>query len=424
MNSIWNLVHPWIAFQKKRKAINFEEEEKNVEYNKIKIFIGTWNMHGKLPPPNLAPFCERPSYEAPNESGDRPYCSPSAEHPYHLLVIGTQECQHNISHSVFFPSKEIWENRLCEYLGHSYKLVKTETMAALHLAVFVWNKCVDWIIDIQHASVATGIANLFGNKGAVGISILFGYTSFLFINSHLAANKGKLKQRNCNVKKIQRELKLKGFNKTDKAQDVTDRFDYIFWFGDMNYRVNLERAVVDEYLEAKDIQTLLEHDQLLEEMKNNTIFKNFHEAPIGFTPTFKFDITDHEDYRHSGPIPHCLSSPAIVQPPPAKYDTSEKNRVPSWTDRILFKTRIPGKDARVIRYTSHMDVLGFSDHRPVTGVFLVDFDWNRTVNHRQNAHPLQLISKKDNSIISYFSYNHGNNSSSILSCDDQASNNS
>jgi len=48
MNSIWNLVHPWIAFQKKRKAINFEEEEKNVEYNKIKIFIGTWNMHGKV----------------------------------------------------------------------------------------------------------------------------------------------------------------------------------------------------------------------------------------------------------------------------------------------------------------------------------------------------------------------------------------
>ena len=34
----WNLVQPWIALRRRGKAIEFKEEEKYVEYNKIKIF--------------------------------------------------------------------------------------------------------------------------------------------------------------------------------------------------------------------------------------------------------------------------------------------------------------------------------------------------------------------------------------------------
>lgn len=45
------------------------------------------------------------------------------------------------------------------------------------------------------------------------------------------------------------------------------------------------------------------------------------EAPITFRPSYKFD-------KHN--------------PDPLAYDTSEKRRVPAWTDRIFFRgTEVP-----------------------------------------------------------------------------------
>jgi hypothetical protein len=105
------------------------------EKKKLKVFIGTWNMHGKLPPYNLSPFVEQPSMK--HETNGL-YLKKNEHHPYHILVIGTQECLHNIKHSVLFPSKEEWEQRLKKYLGDDYILIKTETMAALHLVS--WKK--------------------------------------------------------------------------------------------------------------------------------------------------------------------------------------------------------------------------------------------------------------------------------------------
>ncbi|CAG8480309.1 4361_t:CDS:2 [Acaulospora colombiana] len=202
--------------------INFKKskftpiKKKEVEEDKLKIFIGTWNMHGKLPPRGLAPFIEKPAIN-PGEIKYSPLLNRKPRHPYHILVIGTQECQHNIKHSILFPSKEEWESMLVDHLGDEYVLVKTETMAALHLAVFVWKQCHDFVRDYQHDGVATGFANLFGNKGGIGISLLFGSTSFCFINSHLTAHQDKVQERNNDVKKICKESRLKGFKAEDKG---------------------------------------------------------------------------------------------------------------------------------------------------------------------------------------------------------------
>lgn len=45
------------------------------------------------------------------------------------------------------------------------------------------------------------------------------------------------------------------------------------------------------------------------------VFRDFIEAPINFPPTYKYDIFSDD------------------------YDTSEKNRIPSWTDRVLFRKK-------------------------------------------------------------------------------------
>lgn len=80
-------------------------------------------------------------------------------------------------------------------------------------------------------------------------------------------------------------------------------------------------------------------------MKDGSIFKGFQEATIHFFPTYKFDIG-------------C-----------DKYDTSSKQRIPSYTDRILFRSR-QAHDIKVTKYTSCTSIKT-SDHRPVIGVFQV-----------------------------------------------------
>jgi phosphatidylinositol-bisphosphatase len=59
----------------------------------------------------------------------------------------------------------------------------------------------------------------------------------------------------------------------------------------------------------KDWNTLLEHDQLSIQKKEQNVFKDFIEAPILFPPTYKYNV--YED----------------------TYDKSEKCRVPAWTGK-------------------------------------------------------------------------------------------
>ncbi|XP_064093039.1 inositol polyphosphate 5-phosphatase E-like isoform X4 [Macrobrachium nipponense] len=71
-------------------------------------------------------------------------------------------------------------------------------------------------------------------------------------------------------------------------------------------------------------------------------FSEFEEGPITFAPTFKYDPgTDH-------------------------YDTSSKQRVPSYTDRILFKSS--RGSVKCCSYDA-CPLFRTSDHKPVSGMF-------------------------------------------------------
>lgn len=65
-------------------------------------------------------------------------------------------------------------------------------------------------------------------------------------------------------------------------------FDYVFWIGDMNFRVNGTREIIDGLLKYNMHEALIHNDQLSMFMKFNPVFAQFSEGPLNFRPTYKF----------------------------------------------------------------------------------------------------------------------------------------
>jgi len=93
--------------------------------------------------------------------------------------------------------------------------------------------------------------------------------------------------------------------------------DYIFWCGDFNFRLDMEREEVKDLISRQEWSLLLEKDQLCVEKNKGNVFEGYNEGNIAFAPTYKYDLFSED------------------------YDTSEKCRVPAWTDRVLWRRRQP-----------------------------------------------------------------------------------
>jgi len=112
--------------------------------------------------------------------------------------------------------------------------------------------------------------------------------------------------------------------------------------------VNGTRRMVDLLLLHDHHAVLRFNDQLSVEMARGRVFPHFREGPLHFRPTYKFDKRS------------------------TVYDSSPKQRIPSWTDRVLFRSNGKAADIEVLSYRSHMSFQS-SDHRPVGAVFQVAF---------------------------------------------------
>mmetsp|Transcript_8787 Transcript_8787/g.32515 ORF Transcript_8787/g.32515 Transcript_8787/m.32515 type:complete len:599 (-) Transcript_8787:99-1895(-) len=332
----------------------------------IKIQIVTWNMQGKSAPPreSIAKFASHVDSQ-------------------HIFVFGAQECERSIASSFLFRSKQNWETVLQELVGENYEIVASSTLVATHCIVFVHKELKDYISDIATSEVATGFLNgSMGNKGCASVSFRVANDSFMFICSHLAAHQQNVEQRNAHYHRIMSEVDYKirsrdtsftsnrsstpssaGSGMKAPKNGIFNDFDYVFFFGDLNYRVNGTRKEVDRRLSLNDTEGLLQNDQLLRSKDVGLAFQELQEGKILFPPTYKF----------------CKINPD-------QYDSSKKQRIPSWTDRILFYNRNhhhhnldkdddewekPGgtPSLKLLEYDS-VDNVKYSDHRPVLGRFL------------------------------------------------------
>lgn len=272
---------------------------------------------------------------------------------------------------------------LCTALPSNYHEVHAEEMVGLFIIVFCGPEVYPTLRYAQSAIFATGIAGVIGNKGACAVRMKVGDTILVFVNAHLASSEDELERRNEDLQLIKDNLlfpavpasdSVSSFRKFGKRQLVAGyvedksynttaeivqreqeskteadrRFsildtDYLFLAGDLNYRITLDHDEVIELINQKRYDILLQHDQLMKQLPGGNVCSQYQEAQINFRPTYKFDKTTKPD---------------------RPYDTSEKQRTPSWTDRILYCIHGDAPQLRVETYKSNEEIL-CSDHLPV-----------------------------------------------------------
>ncbi|OWB67858.1 hypothetical protein B5S33_g4036 [[Candida] boidinii] len=273
-------------------------------------------------------------------------------HDYDIISIGLEEIVElsaNKMMNIDPASRFFWEKKIKDVLNNNknksinqnhnkndYVLLRSEQLGGIILLIFVKEIHSEKIKNVRGSVKKTGFGGMSSNKGGVAVAFDFSSTSLCFIASHLAAGFSNVDERHQNYKAIANGLK---FLKNRKLSD----FEAVIWMGDFNYRITLGNKDVKPRISKGDYSILFEYDQLNQQMASGESFPFFDEMEINFAPTYKFDNgTD-------------------------TYDTSEKQRVPAWTDRILSKST----RKRILKQIAYDSIpeIKFSDHRPVYGIY-------------------------------------------------------
>ncbi|XP_049460483.1 inositol polyphosphate 5-phosphatase K [Epinephelus fuscoguttatus] len=317
----------------------------------FRVYIVTWNVGSAVPPDDIT------SLFGPNVS----------DGSVDMFIIGLQEVNSMINKrlkDVLFSDQ--WSELCMDTLSpFGYVLVASQRMQGVLLLVFSKFCHLPFLRGVQTESTRTGLGGYWGNKGGVSARMtVFGHP-VCFLNCHLPAHMRNLEQRMEDFESILQQQQFEG----GTATGVLDH-DVVFWFGDLNFRIeDYDIHVVKCAIDSNKLPLLWERDQLNMAKNTESILEGFIEGPLKFPPTYKFDVGTHT------------------------YDTSAKKRKPAWTDRILWRHRrtgspVPTHNAALQRgltswlggatkvqqhvYRSHM---GFtiSDHKPVSAVFSLHF---------------------------------------------------
>eukprot|EP00392_Amoebophrya_sp_AT5.2_P015808 g16026.t1 len=393
----------------------------------MRVFITVWNLHGKAPPRDFSTWI--------------PHSLQNPSSMHHLYIVGTCESCQTINQAIFCRKRakvQEFEQNFERFLNGWYK-VAISSLGAIHLMAFAHKSIAQKIWDVRTLNCSTGFGNVVGNKGGVLLSLSVGASSFLFVVSHLPAHKSGYKKRTEAFERIMGHSRryLKPANRMAPEQvtpvssaawqDNTDEIfessctarrlrggrasrihpvseadlhDYVFFFGDLNFRLDISRDKADKHVALSEHARLLAADTLAPLLGRNlppwarrshagdedaeddipqrgdVDEQNTTRAATG-SP---HHLQDHLLLHHERPSWNQLTEMPIRFPPTYKidaytrlqYDSSKKRRVPAWTDRILFK---PNANLVPLAYDAIFDQeqLFLSDHRPVFAQFAIKF---------------------------------------------------
>eukprot|EP01006_Ploeotia_vitrea_P051449 TRINITY_DN67561_c7_g3_i1.p1 TRINITY_DN67561_c7_g3~~TRINITY_DN67561_c7_g3_i1.p1 ORF type:complete len:1104 (+),score=605.94 TRINITY_DN67561_c7_g3_i1:110-3313(+) len=244
--------------------------------------------------------------------------------------------------------------------NNAYVPVFVKHLWEIVLVVLVRRELFGSVTNVDGQTVACGVGDVLGNKGAVAVSFRYEETQFCFVVTHLVARAERLTQRRDNFIKIMRELRIGRHD-----YDVMAQHHHIVWFGDLNYRIELEYQQTIDLIRAAKWDTLLAADQLSNEMAAGRVFHGFREGQLVFSPTYRFEKGEHAF-------------------------SNKRGQAPSWTDRVLWRSFPNATDLRLVHYGGYLDVLG-SDHRPLSATFLFRPRLQRVLGVRTDESPFTLV---------------------------------
>eukprot|EP00798_Chlamydomonas_sp_ICE-L_P024022 gene24022-9597_t len=345
--------------------------QKSLHRHDLRVVAGTWNVN-----------CSRPSlHSLQTWLGAR--CQEAD-----IVVVGLQEVEmgtgsvaQNAAIRVLYSSlldkgnqnAQWWTMQLDVVLGvDRFVRVALRQMSGILVLVFAHKDLAAHVGEVSSTSVACGVLGLGGNKGAVAVSMSVFRRRMVVLCSHFAAHQDKVEERNADYTKIVRSLHFdnnpahyhsRNNNQAGEesgnqivrnptmvgstvgqvpsttsngniGQQQTPRSlthasaavgpglldaEMLAWVGDFNYRIDGQYNFVVDCANHGLLTDLAALDQLRNEMAKGNIFHGLSEGPLAFPPTYKFD--KGVETSQEGLLP---------------YDSSEKRRVPAWTDRILW----------------------------------------------------------------------------------------
>ncbi|CAF2763131.1 unnamed protein product [Rotaria sp. Silwood2] len=340
-----------------------KNRENYVKREKIRISVGTWNINGDKNPAlehEYPAILDAWMLDGPENLASKPrkanaiptlgYVTDDYEKSMpDILAIGFQEiCDLTASNIVSKSSSNAnrWVNNVQNHLkrnyrNHEYILLGMDQLVGVCLAIFIRRDLTSCVKHIGIDTVKTGMGGAIGNKGCVAIRLVLHSTSICFVCAHFTAGQNEYSERNKDYKTIMEKL-------TFQPPSRALWHDHIFFLGDFNYRLIIPRGEVERFVQDQSYIELLQYDQLKREHADKRVFHEFLEGPINFPPTYKYDVSSDV------------------------YDTSEKARTPSYTDRILWRSISHNIQVKQLYY-GRAEVKT-SDHRPVNSIFDVDIE--------------------------------------------------
>eukprot|EP00548_Thalassiothrix_antarctica_P001721 CAMPEP_0194138768 /NCGR_PEP_ID=MMETSP0152-20130528/8514_1 /TAXON_ID=1049557 /ORGANISM="Thalassiothrix antarctica, Strain L6-D1" /LENGTH=523 /DNA_ID=CAMNT_0038836341 /DNA_START=750 /DNA_END=2318 /DNA_ORIENTATION=- len=329
---------------------------------------------------------------------------PSMPHTYFdVIAIGMQEATWKEGNAVSFKSNEFlteedvflsldnqnlarFRGIISTILGEYYSELHAETRGQMRFLLWARNGVIDFIHDIKISGANTGVGNVLANKGGIVTSFNFNQTRISFLSAHLAAHEGETyyKTRCENIQKILEDSTNMFDLSSDNVEyiDVTVSSHHMFVMGDLNFRTlfhpdkgekndtthedNVERAL--NLINEQKYLHLYYYDELTRGLERGDLLFNFNTLPCNFPPTFKVERKEGFVYK--------------------------KQRVPSYTDRILFKSSDGlGKYLKPLAYEPCVDFVT-SDHKPIRAAFSIRSNKDIDPVHILGKHTVTISSMK------------------------------
>ncbi|EFN84057.1 inositol polyphosphate 5-phosphatase K [Harpegnathos saltator] len=303
----------------------------------LRFYFVTWNVATKFP------SLQQDLHQL---LGITPYAEP--EQWPDLYFIGLQEVKSQPQNMVldYILFEDPWTKAFRDVLKrYDYVKIRSQRLQGLVLNAFCLRKHMTHLRSVEAQYTRTGFGGMWGNKGAVSIRMTAYGVSICIVNTHLTPHDHLLADRISDYNTIVTDHTF-----TVSCTTKILYHDYIFWIGDLNFRLNgedLTAVDIDSMVKKKQLEKLLERDQLRMVMRDGQAFAELNENAITFPPTYKYEF---------------------------ESQAFDLKRRPSWTDRILYKVNAVDiyDDIQLHTmqhtYKSHSSY-SVSDHKPVTGEF-------------------------------------------------------